>query len=165
MVTIEKLGNVASSQHILIADSAKVLSMEISPLGNCFLEPSDDGFIAHTNHFIENKYVVVEPLWLKGSPARLERANLLASDLVGDLKNGFELKDGIGEILRERIFSDMLNTPQAICRQEDLSRPWQTRSSTLSNIVMSLDAENPSAEIVFGKPGMTEGAVLKMPWT
>ncbi|KAF7879424.1 hypothetical protein EAF04_000620 [Stromatinia cepivora] len=162
--TIEKLGGVASSQHILIADKSKVLSMELSPVGNCFLEPCDDGFVAHTNHFIKND-LVTEPFWLKGSPVRLERVNLLASELVGDLKNGLEIKEGVGKMLRQRIFSDTFNTPQAICCQEDPSRPKETRNSTLFNIVMVLEAGNPSAEVVFGKPGMTEGEVLRMPWT
>lgn len=168
--TIEELGGVASSQHILIADPSKVLSMELSPLGNCFLEPCDEGFVAHTNHFIKNKLVVEppwiegSPSWLKGSPARLERARILAGELVGDLKNELEITDRVGQMLRKRIFSDTFNTPQAICCQEDPDRPWQTRSSTLFNITMKLEAGSPSAEVVFGKPGITEGEVLKMPW-
>lgn len=163
IATIEKLGGVASSQHILIADPTRVLSMELSPLGNCFLETCDDGFVAHTNHFIKNK-LVTEPAWLKGSPVRLERANLLASQLVDDLKNGLEIKEEIGKTLRERIFSDTFNAPQAICCQEDPDRPKETRNSTLFNIAMILQAGNPSAEVVFGKPGMTEGEVMRMPW-
>ncbi|ESZ95114.1 hypothetical protein SBOR_4481 [Sclerotinia borealis F-4128] len=163
IASIEELGGVASSQHVLIADSSKVLSMELSPLGNCFLEVCDDGFVAHTNHFIKNK-LVVEPLWLVGSSIRLDRINILASELVGDLKMGLEMKDGVGKMLRRRIFSDTFNTPQAICCPGDPDRPWQTRSVTLFNITMVLDAENSSAEVVFGKPGMTEGDVLRMPW-
>ena len=132
-------------------------------MGNMFLKPTDDAFVAHTNHFIKNK-LVEEPPWLEGSSVRLERARTLAKKLDGDLKHGLDTKDGIGKLLRERIFSDTFNAPQAICCQEDPNRPWQTRNSTLFNITMILEARNPTAEIVFGKPGMTEGEVLKMPW-
>ncbi|KAG4030452.1 hypothetical protein MFRU_012g01860 [Monilinia fructicola] len=160
---LEELGGVASSQHILIADSEGPLAMELSPLGNCFLGPGNDGFVAHTNHFIQNK-LVIEPSWLKGSPVRLERANKLASELVSDVRNGLEIEDKVGRVLRERIFSDTFNSPQAICCQEDPDRPLQTRNSTLFNITMILEAEDSSAEVVFGKPGMTEGEILRMPW-
>ncbi|TEY71259.1 hypothetical protein BOTCAL_0097g00140 [Botryotinia calthae] len=163
IASIEELGGVASSQHILIADPSKTLSMELSPVGNCFLEPCDDGFVAHTNHFIKND-LVSEPFWLKGSPVRLDRANFLVSGLVKDMKNGLKISDGIGNILRERLFSDTFNAPQAICCQEDPDRPKETRNSTLFNIVMRLEPGNSKAEVLFGKPGMTDEEVLKMPW-
>ncbi|TGO33107.1 hypothetical protein BHYA_0266g00100 [Botrytis hyacinthi] len=163
LASIEELGGVASSQHILIADPNRTLSMELSPVGNCFLEPCDDGFVAHTNHFIKNE-LVSEPFWLKGSPVRLERANVLVSELIKDMKDGLNMDDGMGNILRERLFSDTFNAPQAICCQEDPERPKETRNSTLFNIVMKLEAGNSMAEVLFGKPGMTDGEVLKMPW-
>lgn len=70
------------------------------------------------------------------------------------------------ESLREKVFSDMFNAPQAICCQEDPIRPIETRSSTLFNIVMRFkEGEKPSAEVVWGRPGSgEEGPVLKMPW-
>lgn len=64
------------------------------------------------------------------------------------------------------MFSDTFNKPQAICCQEDPSRPIETRSSTLFNIVMKFEVgKEPCAEVVWGRPGSgEEGPVLKMPW-
>lgn len=160
--TLESLGGVASSQHILIADSKSSLGLELSPLGNVYLKENDSGIITHSNHFIENKYVY-EPPWLSGSPVRLERIRQLSNELV---KEGVQDERITPGLLRERIFSDTYNAPQAICCQEDPGRHQSVRSSTLYNIIMNLSPENSSAEVVWGQPGSgKEGPVLRMPWS
>ncbi|KAL2008330.1 hypothetical protein VTN00DRAFT_8312 [Thermoascus crustaceus] len=158
---LESLGGVASSQHILIADSKTSLGMEVSPLGNVYLEADGSGIITHSNHFIENKFVDETP-WLSGSPIRLERIRKLSGELVKDGVQGEKITP---DLLRERIFSDTYNAPQAICCHEDPSRHHTVRSSTLFNIIMNLDLNNVGAEVVWGQPGSgNEGPVLKMPW-
>ncbi|KAF5350934.1 hypothetical protein D9758_010478 [Tetrapyrgos nigripes] len=156
--SLESLG-VASAQHVLIADTKGPLSLELSPVGNVILQPNAKGFIAHTNHFLENKFVD-EPPWLANSPVRLMRVNDLTSKLISDkqLVNS--------KILRERIFSDMYNAPGSICCQEDPARPIETRPSTLFCIIMKfVQGQSPTAEVVWGKPGSgEEGDVLHMPW-
>lgn len=159
--TLESLGGVASAQHILIADSSKSLGLELSPVGNKYLKEDTSGIIAHSNHFIENHYVE-EPPWLSGSPIRLERIKYLAHGIIASGMNGDDITP---DLLRGRIFSDTYNTPQAICCQEDGSRHISTRSSSLFNIVMDLNSQAPSAEVVFGRVGSgEEGPVLRMPW-
>ena len=159
--TLESLGGVASAQHILIADSTKAQALELSPVGNKYIAEDEFGLIGHTNHFIENRYVD-EPPWLSGSPIRLKRVGELARGLISEGVSGDAITPAL---LRERVFSDTFNAPQAICCQEDETRDLSTRSSTLFNIVMNLEAENPSAEVVFGRPGSgMEGSVLRMPW-
>ncbi|KAF8864790.1 putative acyl-CoA:6-aminopenicillanic-acid-acyltransferase [Acephala macrosclerotiorum] len=156
---LKSLGGTASAQHILIADLTGPTSLELSPLGDIHLHANEKGLICHTNHFIENKFVN-EPPWLAGSPIRLDRARLLTNEMA---EGG---KKVTAESLREKVFSDMFNAPQAICCQEDPIRPIETRSSTLFNIVMRFkEGEKPSAEVVWGRPGSgEEGPVLKMPW-
>jgi len=159
--TLECLGGVASGQHILIADSKGALGMEVSPLGNTYLEEDELGIIAHTNHFIENRFVN-EPPWLSGSPIRLDRLKKLVKGLVNE---GIEGEKITPEILRSRIFSDTYNAPQSICCHEDPKRHYTVRSSTLFNIIMNLEPNNLWAEVVWGQPGSgREGPVLKMPW-
>jgi len=156
--SLESLG-VASAQHLLIADLTGPLSLELSPVGRAILPPNEHGFIAHTNHFIENRFVD-EPPWLANSPVRLNRINELTNKLVSD-------KQAVSStVLRECIFSDMYNAPGSICCQEDPARPIETRSSTLFNIIMKFSAKGqPTAEVVWGKPGSgEEGQVLHMPW-
>jgi len=156
---LEVLGSIGSAQHILIADTDGPTSLELSPLGNVYIEPNDQGIVCHSNHFIKNRYVN-EPPWLKGSPIRLERCQKLTAELAQSTKTV------TGEILRDKVFSDCFNAPQAIACQPDPSRPLATRSSTLFCIVMAfVKGQKPSAEVVWGIPGSgEEGPVLSMPW-
>jgi isopenicillin-N N-acyltransferase-like protein len=159
--TLERLGGVASAQHILVADSTTALGLELSPVGNKYIPEDASGLIGHTNHFIENRYVE-EPPWLSGSPIRLKRLSDLTTELISSGVNGDTISPAL---LRERIFSDTYNAPQAIACQEDESRHVSRRSSSLFNIVMNLDPQNPGAEVVWGRPGSgEEGPVLRMPW-
>ena len=156
---LESLGGVASSAHILIADPSGPKGLELSPLGNAYLDPDDRGMVFHTNHFLSNKYVR-ETGWLSGSPIRLARVEELAREM--DEKG--EKVDG--EILRKSIFADGFNAPQAICAQEDESRPVQSRVKTVFSIAMRLsEGSTPKGEVVWGRPGSgEEGPILDMPW-
>ena len=122
-----------------------------------------NGIVVHTNHFLENK-LVEEPPWLAGSPIRLARAQAICGELIQEL--GVDrLADTIdAKLLRARFFSDTFNTPQAICCSPDPSRA--ARIQTLFNIVMTFGkGREPSAEVVFGKPGSgEESKVFRMPW-
>lgn len=155
---VTDLGGVASAQHILIADTAGPTSWEAAPKGDVFIRADDNGLVCHTNHMIENKNMH-EPPWLSGSPIRLHRIRELSQKLAA---SGREVD---ARVLRDQVFSDTYNAPQAICCQEDPSRPIETRSSTLFNIVMRLGVDHPSAEVVWGQPGSgEEGEVIHLPW-
>ncbi|OSC96629.1 AAT-domain-containing protein [Trametes coccinea BRFM310] len=150
IASIESLGGAASSQHILIADKDGARGLELSPRGAFYLKEDENGILAHTNHFLENK-LVDEPPWLSGSPIRLERAKAICGELIRELG-----PDRLGEIdaklLRARVFSDTFNSPQAICCSPDPNRV--ARIQTLFNIVMTFEpGKSPTAEVVFGKPG------------
>lgn len=157
---LEALGGIASSAHILLADvDDGPRSLELSPRGNVYISPDARGIVCHSNHFIENRHVV-EPPWLSGSAARLERIRALTADLADE---GTPLT---AALLRDRVFADTFNAPQAICCQEDPETPEVMRSSTAFNIITRfVRGEEPSAELVYGRPGSgEEGPVLKMPW-
>ncbi|PYI10259.1 AAT-domain-containing protein [Aspergillus sclerotiicarbonarius CBS 121057] len=160
--TLESLGGVGSSQHILIADSTSSLGLELSPLGDVHLQPDEYDMVTHTNHFLENQYVY-EPPWLSGSPVRLARARQLSRELID---SGVLEEDSIiPQVFRERVFSDLYNAPQSVCWQEDMTRQPIARTCTLFNIVMRLEPTNLGAEVVVGRPGSgEETAVVKMPW-
>jgi isopenicillin-N N-acyltransferase-like protein len=157
--TLEALGGIAASAHILIADPSGPRGLELSPLGNAYLDPDPRGMVFHTNHFLVNKSVQ-EPVWLSGSPVRLQRAKEL---VVGIDEEGKRVD---GDVLRKRVFSDEFNAPQAICAKDDESRPVETRSRTLFSIAMQFEEGSaPRAEVVWGRPGSgDEGPVLDMPW-
>lgn len=159
IASIQALGSTASTQHLLLADSTSgPVSCELSPRGDAFIKPDENGVVCHTNHLIANKYVD-EPPWLAGSPVRLEQMRKLTTALV---EQGEAVS---GDLLRRRVFSDTYNAPQAICCHEDPKRPVETRSSTLMCIVMKfVNGCEPSAEVVWGQPGTgREGGVIKLP--
>lgn len=159
---LESLGGAASSQHILLADNSKALGLELSPNGDVYLQEDANGMVIHTNHFIENKSVQ-EPPWLPSSPVRLERCQQLSREL---LEKGVAGDMITPALLREKIYADRYNAPEAICCSEVPSRHPIRQTSTLFNIVMSLEPGNLGAEVVFGRPGYEEeSAVVKLPWT
>lgn len=154
---LKALGGIASAQHLLLADPAGPISMELSPRGDSYISPDEDGVVCHSNHLIENRHVDERP-WLSGSPIRLDRIRMLTARLA---KSGATVDD---KILRTEIFSDKFNAPQAICCEENPERPIETRSSTLFCIVMKLvEGKRPTANVVMGMPGTPgEGPVISM---
>jgi len=160
---IESLGGAGSTQHILIADRYGSRGLELSPLGGVYLKPNAHGILAHTNHLLENKLVEELP-YLSGSPARLERAYTLAVGVINEVG-----KTSLGEkvtpsLLRQRIFSDEANLPQAICCLVSTKGDSLLNVQTLFNIVMTFeDGKSPRAEVTFGRP-INPGPVYYLPW-
>lgn len=156
---LDSLGSTASAVHILVADPTGPTSLELSPVGDCTIQPDEDGLIFHSNHFIVNRFVD-EPLWLKGSPVRLDRIGKLTRELA---EGG---RDVSADVLRKSVFSDTFNAPESICYQEDPANSLVMRTATLVNFVMDLSAgRGPSAEVVWGQPGSgTEGSPIQVPW-
>ncbi|KAA8646380.1 hypothetical protein EYZ11_008667 [Aspergillus tanneri] len=159
---IASLGGIATSAHILVADSTTSLGLELSPLGDVHLRENESGIITHANYFLKNRHVV-EPNWAPSSPIRQDRIDQLTSEMVREGIQGDSLTPSL---LRETIFSDTSNAPNSICAcYEDLNKHRTIRSITLFNIVMILQAYSPEAEVVIGQPGTTEAhSVIKMPW-
>ncbi|KAI5117696.1 hypothetical protein M0805_007765 [Coniferiporia weirii] len=160
---LERLGGPASSQHVLIADATpSARGLELSPHGSAYLAPDEHGIVVHTNHFLENK-VVREVAWLSGSPVRLARVRELCAQIQSDFSPSGE---GVltPALLRERVFSDRSGAPQAICCQMEAADGRAI--GTLFNIVMQFaQGVEPSAEVLFGRPGPENTSVVyKMPW-
>ncbi|KAL5514130.1 hypothetical protein ACEPAG_2891 [Sanghuangporus baumii] len=167
---IERLGGPASSQHILIADATSGgRALEISPLGNVYLKPDENGIVVHTNHFIENRYVEEIP-WNIGSESRLSRIqeliSLIRKDSVSQPNSSTNSPNVTPQLLRDRIFSDKQGAPQAICCYRPANETDGRSVGTLFNIIMQfVPGEEPSAEVLFGRPGPeNRSPVYKMPW-
>lgn len=159
--TLSSCGGVASAQHILIADPTISLGLELSPVGNVHLKEDEFGMINHSNHFLENQYVDENP-FKPGTYLRLERIRELARNLAKDGVKGEKITP---TLLREKLFTDSCNAPNAICALDDPSLHRTVRSCSLFNIVMNLNMPNPSAEVVLVHPGGRMGdSVMKMPW-
>ncbi|EKM53703.1 uncharacterized protein PHACADRAFT_186309 [Phanerochaete carnosa HHB-10118-sp] len=151
---ISTLGGCASSQHILIASPCGSRSLELSPLGTVYITEDSMGLVVHTNHFLEN-HLVEEPPWLSGSPIRLERAKELCAGLVKEYGRDKIREELCPTVLRQRVFADTLNSPQAICCVPDPCRDESIE--TLFNIVMIFEeGKVPYAEVAFGRPATTD---------
>lgn len=165
IAAIEKLGGAASSQHILIADSHGARGLELSPRGAVYLPQDEGNLIVHTNHFLENK-LVDEPPWLSGSPFRLEKARSLCRGFAQEVGSA-RLGDVVdATLLRNLVFSNTENSPQAICCSSDPTGGGLGLSETLFNVVMTFEnGKEPKGEVVFGRPGSgAETRVYNMPW-
>lgn len=161
LALISSLGGCASSQHILIASPSGSRGLEVSPKGTVQVLEDDSGLLVHTNHFLENR-LVDEPPWLPGSPVRLDRARTLCAELVKHYG-----KDKVREklspaVLRQKVFADTFNSPQAICCTPDPCR--EESIETLFNIVMVFEeGKKPRGEVVFGRPARSGAKVYHMP--
>ncbi|KAK6537821.1 hypothetical protein TWF694_010724 [Orbilia ellipsospora] len=137
---IERFG-AASAQHILIADLHTALGLELSPIKSHYMAPNESGFLAHTNHPIENTFIK-ETIPFEGSKERLERTIELVKMIPAE--------SVCTSVLRESIFSDKLNGHKAICGVEDPHKEEWIRTMTLFNIVMRFsEGEVPTAQVVF----------------
>ncbi|KAI1617054.1 putative acyl-CoA:6-aminopenicillanic-acid-acyltransferase [Exophiala viscosa] len=151
------LGSIASAQHILLADPAGPVSLELTPLGDTHIYPDSQGIVCHTNHLVSNGNCLERP-WAD-SPFRMTRMQELLQQLV----SSDTPVDGAR--LREHVFSDTLNAPYGICRQDDPAMPPERQSSTLFCIVIRLGVSTPFAELIWGQPvKCVDTKVMRMPW-
>lgn len=135
---LRKVG-VASSCHILIADSRSALGLECSHVDIKNIYPSRKGrcnIVTHTNHFLEQHPGVEESSNLPDSPGRLERIEHLVSTTapISDLH-------AISAILK-----DEQGYPVSICRAE-------TEKSTVATLFsIAMDLRKVVAEVTIGRP-------------
>ncbi|KAL5338165.1 acyl-coenzyme A:6-aminopenicillanic acid acyl-transferase-domain-containing protein [Aspergillus crustosus] len=136
METLTTIG-VASSAHILIADTSVSLGCEFSSTTSAVLQMDERGRVAHSNHLLLDHPGVVDTRWLQDSAFRVERVLQLSEELG----EGEPTWQGISGL-----FIDKQNSPTAICRTGDLE--------TVFNIVMDLKARR--AVVRVGQPDRAE---------
>lgn len=87
VATLRKLGGVAGSAHILVADTTGAVGLEFAGgkerIGE--IGPDARGRVVHTNHLVLEHPGVEEPGWLPDSAERLERIRVLTD---GDVLTG-----------------------------------------------------------------------------
>ena len=151
VVTLRKAG-VASSCHILVADSELAIGLECSHIDIVELTMTK-GILTHTNHYIKPHPGVEDLMTLKDSPARLTRIDqLVREQMKKPLETGNIGMEDVRSILK-----DEDNFPTAICR----SKTDEGSISTLFNIVM--DLANRRAEVVAGKPSSAAEMLYLVP--
>ncbi|GAA5912654.1 hypothetical protein JCM6882_004702 [Rhodosporidiobolus microsporus] len=140
-----KAGGSAASVHLMVADNSTAFTLETSPKGYAFIEPSGErSLLCHTNHFIDagmHKRSNEVEVWLPDSTGRL--------DIIrGKLGKTTDLSHAL---IRE-FLSDRSLGKCSICRHEG-----GTGIDTL--FTLSMNATNHTAEVKVGKPD-EDGAVM-----
>jgi isopenicillin-N N-acyltransferase-like protein len=130
---------VASTAHFLVADSISAYGVEVSPLGNGIIQPDDEGFVLHTNHWISEPERVKSGAWLPDTFTRLKRLQVLKTK-VHDMEDIWE------------VLADEEGFPGSICRGSAEGQRGGTDDDleTLFGVVMDLEAGY--AEMVHGRP-------------
>lgn len=143
---LKRLGGVAGSAHILLADTSSAVGLEFAGGRERIGEVLPDGWgrMVHTNHLLLEHPGVEEPGWLPDSKQRLVR--------MGVLTDGDEEREGLvvgGKIDFARVlelFKDEEGFPCSINRLG----AKQGESQTLFSIVMDLGGKR--ALVKVGRP-------------
>jgi len=133
----------ASSAHILLADSTTALGLEFTKSTFAHCEPDAARRIVHANHLLKEHPGETDTVWLKDSLTRVPTMTANAG-LLG-AEPGWEAIS--------KLFEDEQNAPGSICRTETKD----TGSATLFNIVMDLKSK--MAVVKLGRPTNVEEVI------
>ncbi|OQV07972.1 Fungal specific transcription factor domain-containing protein [Cladophialophora immunda] len=144
-VAMLKAHGMASSAHLLVADSTYACGLEGTSSTIAEIPPDANGRIVHTNHLIKEHPGVHEPKWLADSEFRFRRMQTLIGRLESRPRDDPQ-RPTWGEFAA--LFEDQEKWPAAICRSPD--KDSGSLSATLFNIVMDLKARR--AVVRVGRP-------------
>ena len=124
--------NLACCAHFMIASSkGEGMSLEIGPADFDALY-AEDGWLAHTNHFITPRLSYVKDTSRIAFPDTLQRLGRLRKMI-----KGLGRKVSIHDI--KAMMADHTAYPSSICRHENLHEPAGKRIGTLFSIIMDLE--------------------------
>lgn len=127
--------------HYLLADAhGELYGVESSATAHAFLY-SDNGWLAHTNHYLSSKMQALEqPGLYSGSHVRLNRARrLLGAQVKGRKVTLHDL---------QTLLRDHVNYPNSICSHEDPADPPHEREQTVISLMMDL-----TERVMWAAPG------------
>lgn len=133
----------ASSAHILLADTHTALGLEFTKSTFAHCLPDSMGRVIHANHLLLEHPGETDTVWLKDSLTRVPTM----TENTGRLGTEPSWEDV------SKLFEDEQNYPSAICRFETK----ETGSATLFNIVMDLKSKK--AIVRLGRPTQVEDTI------
>lgn len=139
---------IAASAHILIAGKDKAIGLESTAETIRLLEMDKENRVCHANHLLLDHDGPTDAGWLKDSPVRQQRIELLASGFSSLRDQEPELKDIIG------ILDDHDGFPFSICRYE---KGPLGMDATLFSIAMEL--RGGTAIVRLGRPCQPESEI------
>lgn len=139
---LEKTG-MASSAHMLVADSLGSVGLEFTSTTFARLEMDPHRRVVHSNHMLLHHEALREPPWMLDSPARVGRMKTLTVNL-----DARSVEPSWAEF--SHLFEDEDGFPSSICRKQRS----EVESETLFNIVMDLVEKK--AVVRLGRPCQVE---------
>ncbi len=145
--------NLSCCAHFMIASRrGEGISLEVGP-GQFDVMYAEEGFLAHTNHFISPRLTHVEDtsrITFPDSFLRLGRIRFLTHNM--------NRRVSLADI--KLLLKDHISYPDSICRHEDILEPEDKRLCTVFSIIMDLERE----EMYFapGTPCNTEFRLIKL---
>lgn len=132
MVRATTCMNLSCCAHFMIGSSkGEGMSLEVGP-GDFDVLYAEDGYLAHTNHFITPRLMYVKDttrISLPDSFQRLGRFRTMVK-LLGHKVSVNDLKE---------MLADHTSYPDSICRHEDMLEPEGKRLGTIFSIIMDLE--------------------------
>jgi isopenicillin-N N-acyltransferase-like protein len=130
----------AGYNHLIAHESGEIYSLEASAKQFAVLY-SEDGMIAHTNHYLDPRLQAVEasPGALLRSHVRLNRVNRLQRTLAPHSTESFV-----------RILTDHVNRPRSICCHDTENPVAIERSKTIASVMIDLTER--SMQVAVGNP-------------
>lgn len=144
--------NLSCCAHFMVASSkGEGMSLEVGP-GDYDALYAEDGWLAHTNHFITPRLMYVKDttrITLPDSLQRLGRLRTMIKHLGGKVK--------ISDI--KHMMMDHTAYPDSICRHEDMRESESMRMGTIFSMIMDLER----GEMYFapGNPCCNDYTLLK----
>jgi isopenicillin-N N-acyltransferase-like protein len=129
----------AGGYNYLLADAnGELYSVETSATAHSLIY-GEEGWLAHTNHYLSAKMQKLEePGTYASSHVRLNRARRLLGAQLGRVS-----VESLQALLRDHV-----NYPDSICSHEDADEPPHERGMTLASLVMDL-----SERVMWSAPG------------
>ncbi|HEV8594265.1 MAG TPA: C45 family peptidase [Thermoplasmata archaeon] len=125
-----------SSNFLIAQTGAGVVDVEVAPGARCRLE-ARDGYLAHANHFLDEKALGIWQPLAEDRPGTFTRYAFIQQRLAAWAAAGREVRvEDLKSLLR-----DHTNTPNSLCRHPDEAYVPDDRYETVVSAIMDLDAK------------------------
>ncbi len=124
-----------SSNFLLAQSGAGVVDVEVAPGARCRLE-ARDGYLAHANHFLDEKSLGIWQPLAEDRPGTFTRYAFIQEKLAAWAKAGRKVRvEDLKGLLR-----DHTNAPNSLCRHPNEVYAPDDRYETAVSVIMDLDA-------------------------
>lgn len=134
--TVTSSARTCSSNFLIAQAGAGVVDVEVAPGAECRLAPRD-GYLAHANHFLDEKALGIWQPLAEDRPGTFTRYAFIKQRLGSWATAGRKVRvEDLKAVLR-----DHTNTPNSLCRHPNEAYEPDDRYETVVSVIMDLDAQ------------------------